>query len=131
MLPTVPIRITNMDATIPEGIDFVWNGNTVNSGPLQIHLDSAARDDGDNCGELDYQQNVARARFNVLIDFTGVSKLLVHATHCEWMQPIRAVLDSEGAITEDHNFGLNGPMEFSPHPFFGAEGVSAVILPGR
>jgi hypothetical protein len=131
MHPTVPINITKMEATIPEGIDFIWNGNTVNSGPLQIRLDSAAHHDDDNCGELDYQQNVARAQFNVVIDFTGVSKLLAQATHCEWMQPIRAVLHSEGVITEDHNFGLSGPMGFSPHPFFGSEGVSAVVLPGR
>jgi hypothetical protein len=128
---TVPINITKMDATIPEGIDFLWNGKTVKSGPLQIHLDGQARGEGENCGELDYQENMARARFNVVIDLTGISRLVAQATHCELMQPIRAVLHSEGVITEDHNFGLSGPMEFCPHPFFGAEGVSAVILPGR
>src|SRR5262249_35463208 len=94
-------------------------------------LDDKARGQGDNCGELDYQKNVARARFNVGIDFTGIARLLARAGDCGPMQPIRAVLHSDGAITEDDNFGLSGPMEVCPHPFFGAEGVSAVVLPGR
>jgi hypothetical protein len=131
MQPRVPINITKMDATITEGMDFLWNGCTVNSGPLQIHLDDKARGEGDNRGELDYQKKVARARFNVVIDLIGITRLLARTAHCEPMPPIRAVLHSEGVITEDHNFGLSGPMEVLPHPLFGAEGVSAVVLPGR
>ena len=131
MQPTVPIDITKMDATLTEGIDFLWNGCTLNSGPLRIHLDDQARGEGDNRGELDYQNNVARARFNVVIDVAGIARLLARATHCEPMQPIRAVLHSEGVITEDHNFGLSGPMEVRPHPLFGVEGLSVVVLPGR
>src|SRR5262249_55429598 len=115
-----------MDATIAEGFDFVWNGCTVNSGPLQIHLDDKARGDSDNRGVLDYQKNVARARLNVVIDFAGISRLLAHVE-----QPLRAVLNSEGVITEDHSFGLSGPMEVLPHPLFGPEGVSVMVLPGR
>src|SRR5262245_12517730 len=130
MQSAVPINITRMDATITEGIDLLWNGCTVNSGPLKIHLDEEARGEGDNHGELNYRNNLARARFNVVIDFTGIARLLA-AAHCEPMQPIRAVVHSEGVITEDHNFGLSGPMEVYPHPLFGAEGVSAVVLPGR
>jgi len=120
-----------MDATIPEGIDFVWNGRAINSGPLQVQLDNQARAEGDNRGELDYGTNVARARFNVRIDLSGVAKLLARAARCELIEPIRAVLHSEGVITEDHNFGLSGPMEVQPHPLFGTEGVSAAVLPGR
>src|SRR5262249_19307375 len=120
-----------MDATIEEGFDFVWSGRRVNSGPLKIHLDDKARGDGDNRGVLDYQKNVARARLNVMIDFTGIAKLLARAVHSELMQPLRAVLHSEGVITEDHNLGLSGPMEVLPHPLFGPEGVSAVVLPGH
>lgn len=130
MQPTVPINITKMDA-ITDGIDFTWHGRTINSGPLQIRLDDQAHGDGDNRGELDYQKNVARARFNVAIELSGISKLLTRATYCEPMAPIRAVLRSEGVITEDHNFGLSGPMEVRPHPLFGPEGVSALVLPGR
>src|SRR5215470_9786459 len=131
MQPTVPINITKMDATVTEGIEFRWNGCTVNSGPLRIHLDDQARGEDDNRGELNYEKNVARARFNVVIDFSGIARLLARATDRETMQPIRAVVHSEGVITEDHNFGLSGPMEFRPHPFFGPEGVSAMVLPGR
>jgi hypothetical protein len=131
MQPTVPINITKMDATITEGFDFLWNGCTVNSGPLKIHLDDKAHGEGDNRGVLDYQKNVARARLNLVIDLTGIARLLPRAAHCEPMQPLRAVLHSEGVITEDHNFGLSGPMEVLPHPFFGPEGVSAVVLPGH
>jgi hypothetical protein len=131
MQTTVPIQVTTMDATIPEGFVFQWNGRTVQSGPLRIHLDNQARGEGDNYGELDYEKNVARARFNIVIAFTGIARVLSHATHCEPMKPIRGVLHSEGVITEDHNFGLSGPMQFHPHPFFGAEGVSVAILPGR
>jgi hypothetical protein len=128
---TVPINITKMDATITEGFDFLWNGWTVNSGPLQINLDDKARREGDNRGVLDYQKNVARARLNVVIDLTGIAKLLARGAHCEPMQPLRAVLHSEGVIAEDHNFGLSGPMEVLPHPLFGPEGVSVVVLPGH
>jgi hypothetical protein len=123
MQPTVPINITKMDATIPEGFDFLWNGCTLNSGPLQIHLDDKARGEGDNSGVLDYEKNVARARFNVVIDFTGLARVMP-------MQPLRAVLYSEGTITEDHNFGLSGPMDVLPHPFIGPEGLLAAVLPG-
>jgi hypothetical protein len=131
MRATVAFDITKMDATIPEGIDLVWNGCTINSGPLQVHLDDQARATGDNCGELDYGTNLAHARFNVRIDLSGVAKLLASAAHCEPIEPIRGVLHSEGVITEDHNFGLSGPMEIQPHSLFGAEGVSILVLPGR
>jgi hypothetical protein len=120
-----------MDATIPEGISFVWNGYRINSGPLQVQLDDKACAEGDNCAELDYEVNVAHARFNVRTELSGVAKLLVAAAQCGPIEPIRAVLHSEGIITDDHNFGLSGPMEFQPHPLFGPEGVSAAILPGR
>jgi hypothetical protein len=131
MQPTIPINITKMEATITEGFDFLWDGCRVNSGPLQIHLDDKARGEGDNRGVLDYQKSVARARLNVVIDLTGIARLLPPAVPCEAMQPLRAVLHSEGVITEDHNFGLSGPMEVLPHPLFGPEGVSAVVLPGH
>ena len=130
MRATVPFGITKMDATIPEGINLVWNGCTINSGPLQVQLDDEARAEGDNRGELDYETNVARARFNVRIDLSGIRKLLTRAANCEPSESIRAVLHSEGVITEDHNFGLSGPMEVQPHPLFGA-GVSVAVLPGR
>src|SRR5262247_2275877 len=131
MQPTVSINITKMDATITEGFDFLWNGFRVNSGPLQIHLDDTTRGEGANRGVLDYQKNVARARLNVVIDLTGIARLLGRAAHCEAMQPLRAVLHSEGVITEDHNFGLSKPMEVLPHPLFGPEGVSVLVLPGH
>jgi hypothetical protein len=131
MLGTVPIGITKMEATIPEGIDLLVNGVKLNSGPLEVQLDHEARSAGDNRGELDYETNVARARFNVRIDMTGVAKLLAHVTQGGPVQPIRAVLHSEGVITHDHNFGLAGPMEIRPHPLFGTEGFSAAVLPGR
>jgi hypothetical protein len=130
MQVTVPFDITRMDATIPEGIDLVWNGCAVNSGPLQLRLDDQARAEGDNGGELDYRTNLARARFNVSIDLSNMAKLLSPATDCE-IQPIRAVLYSEGRVTADHNFGLSGPLEFHPHPLFGAESLLGAILPGR
>ena len=131
MQARVPFGITRMDATIPEGIDLVWNGCTINSGPLQVQLDDQAHAEGDNCGELDYESHLARARFNLRIDVSGLVKLLARTAYCEPIEPIRAILDSEGVVTEDHNFGLSGPMEVQPHPLFGAEGVSAAVLPGR
>jgi hypothetical protein len=130
MQGTVPFGITKMNATIPEGIDLVWNGCIINSGPLQVELDDEAAADGDNRGELDYETNVAHARFNVRIDLSGITKLLARAARCEPTEPIRAVLHSEGVITEDHNFGLSGPMEVQPHPLFGT-GISVAVLPGR
>ncbi len=117
MQPMVPINITRMDATITEGFDFVCDGRTLNTGPLQIHLDEKARGECDNRGVLDYRKNVARARLNLVIELTGI-------------EPLRAVLHSEGVITEDHNFGLSGPLEVLPHPLFGSEGLTAAVLPG-
>ena len=131
MQAAVPFAITKMKATIPEGVDLVWSGCTINSGPLQVQLDDRARAEGDNRGELNYATNVARARFNLKVDLSGVAKLLARAAHCGPLEPIRAVLYSEGVVTEDHNFGLSGPMEFQAHPLLGPEGVSAAILPGR
>jgi hypothetical protein len=129
MQSTVPFDVTKMNATIPEGIDLVWNECAINSGPLQVELDDQARGEGDNCGEFDYETKVARARFNVRIDVSSIPKLLARAAHCEPIEPIRAVLHSQGGITEDHNFGLSGPMEIQPHSLF--EVVSAAVLPGR
>lgn len=131
MQSTIPIDITKMQAAIPEGIDVLWNGRHVNSGPLEIHLDGQARGEDDNRGELNYESNVASARFNLTIDVRGIAKLVASATQYASMQPLRAVVQSEGVITEDHNFGLSGPVHFAPHPLFGAAGVSAMILPGR
>src|ERR1700758_3151310 len=71
MQARVPFGITSMKATIPEGINLVWNGCTINSGPLQVQLDDEARAEGDNRGELDYEANVAHARFNMRIDLSG------------------------------------------------------------
>ena len=130
MQATVPIDITQMDAIIPEGINLQLNGRTVNSGPLQVHLDDQARSDGDNRGELDYERNLARARFNVMIDMTSVARLLARAACGEAIQPIRAVLQGEGVITQDHNFGLAGPLEVQPHALFGDD-LPAAVLPGR
>ena len=130
MQPTVPINITKMDATIPEGFDFLWNGFRVNSGPLRVHLDDKSRGESDNRGVLDYEKNVARAQLHVVIDLSGIARLLARAAG-EAMQPLRAVMHAEGAIVENHNFGLSGPMEFSPHPLFGPEGVSVLVLPGH
>src|SRR5215831_11521885 len=79
MRATVPFDITKMDSTIPEGIDLLWNGCTINSGPLQVHLDDQARGAGDNRGELDYGTNLVHARFNVRIDLSSVAKLLASA----------------------------------------------------
>jgi hypothetical protein len=95
-----------------------------------VHIDKA-RGEGDNRGVLDYQKNVARARLNVVVALTGIARLLARAANCEPMPPLRAVLHWEGVITEDHNFGLSGPMEVLPHPLFGPEAVSAVVLPGH
>src|SRR5262249_60474247 len=105
----------------------VWNGCTINSAPLQVQLDDQAHAEGDNRGELDYATNVARGRFNLRIDLSRVVKLLARAAHGELIEPVRAVLHSEGVVTEDHNFGLSGPMEVQPHPLFGTEGVSAAV----
>jgi hypothetical protein len=131
MQATVSFDITRMDAAIPEGIDFVWNGCTVNSGPLLLQLDDQACAEGDNRGELDYETNMAHARFNVRIDLSNITTLLAGDLDPDLIQPIRAVLHSEGLVSEDHNFGLSGPLEFHPHPLFGAEGLSGAILPGR
>src|SRR2546426_12223176 len=118
MQATVLFGITKMNATIPEGIDFVWNGRAINSGPLQVQLDNQARAEGDNRGELDYGTNVARARFNVRIDLSGVAKLLARAARCEPIERIPAALHSEGGISEAHNFGLSGPGAYQPEPLF-------------
>lgn len=131
MRTTVPFDITEMDATIPEGIDLVWNGCRINSGPLHIQLDDQAHAEGDNRGEIDYETNFARARFNLKIDLAGVAKLLAQAADGDPIEPIRAVLHSEGVVTEDHNFGLSGPMLFQPNSFIGPEGISATVIPGR
>src|SRR5947208_2169917 len=102
MQATVPFGITKMDATIPEGIDFVWNGRAINSGPLQVQLDNQARAEGDNRGELDYGTNVARARFNVRIDLSGVAKLLARAARCELIERSRKIKGAYRGLSLAH-----------------------------
>lgn len=131
MHATVPFEVNSMKATIPEGIDFTWKGCSINSGPIHVTLDDQARAEGDNRGELDYDSNKARARFNLKMEFPALAKGIIGSALPELTQPIRGVLQSEGLITEDHNFGLSGPLEVQEHPLVDPQEVSASILPGR
>jgi hypothetical protein len=65
---------------------------------------------------------VARAQFNVKIELAGVAKLLTSAAHCEPIEPVRAVLHSEGAGKlggGTQELRLEGSYSFTPQNIAG------------
>ena len=121
--------VTQLSATVPDGVPITWRGTRMHSGPLVIALDvtgAASR------GVLDYGRHRARVEFHVALEFPELAELLRDlGVGSEFTRPVRAVLRSEGAIESDHSFALSGVCDVAPHALVPRETSGAAVLPGR
>jgi hypothetical protein len=125
----IAFRVTALNATAPEGVPVEWMGEEIPSGPLTIVLDDGPSGE-DSRGELDYARRHARAEFHVRIEMSELTDLLeALGVDPRLTRPVRAVVRSEGQITDDHSFVLTGPCQVEPHEVFG--GARATMLPGQ
>ena len=66
-MSSLRFTVRDVDVTIPEGIPVEVCGYRFPSGPVHITLDGEAPA-GSSGGSLDYEANVARARFRIQLD---------------------------------------------------------------
>jgi hypothetical protein len=120
--------VTQLDATVPEGVPVTWRGRRFDSGPLTIALSSPGR----SRGVLDYARRRARVEFHVRLHFPAFAETL-HDLGVDpaLAAPVEAVLISEGEILDDHSLALHGACDLSPHPLLPREATSAAVLPGQ
>lgn len=120
-------RVTDLVATVPEGVVVEWRGKTFSSGPLLIDLDETV----EGRGVLDYAQSRARAEFPVVIRFPEFADMLTSVgVDPSLSEPVHAVVTSEGDILEDHSFRFGGESELQPHELFPQVETSARVLSG-
>ncbi len=125
------LRITNLAASVPEGVTIEWQGKEYDSGPLTIRLDESGPDSAHQ-GVLDYSRRHAQAEFHVRLEFPEFTSVLeAVGLDPELTRPVRAVLHSEGEILEDHSFALSGHCDLGPHALLPSEETKASVLPGH
>jgi hypothetical protein len=124
----IDFRVSQLSATVPEGVPIRWQGKEFASGPLSIELDSAH----ESRGALDYSSGRAAAEFHVRLSFPELASLLEDAgVDPELTRPVFAVLRSEGDILPDHSFAFSGVCRLSAHELFPPDESRARVLPGR
>lgn len=124
-------RVSNLSASVPEGMRIEWRGRTYDSGPLTFQLDPESGH-GSSHGVLDYGRRHAQAEFHVQVafpEFAGVLDGL--GVDGQFTRPVRAVLRSEGPILDDHSFVLSGACDIDPHALLPREKTTATVLPGQ
>jgi hypothetical protein len=122
-------RVTALHASVAEGVPLEWLGKQLHSGPLWIELEEDAGVE-ESRGELDYAQGRAAAEFHVRVAMPELTELLqTLGVRAELLKPIRAIVQSEGRILEDHSFNLIGTCRMEPHDLF--NGAEARMLPGH
>ncbi len=125
---SVTFQVTNMAASVPEGVPILWEGQEISSGPLLLELDPDAPP---SYGTLDYASRRARVEFRVQMRFPEFAgTMLALGLPPELAAPARAVIRSEGDILEDHSFALSGRSEIRPHDLFSPDETAASVLPG-
>src|SRR6266700_1971196 len=72
-LDLITFRVSQLAATVPEGVSIEWQGREFNSGPLAIELDE---DGPASIGLLDYSRDRAQADFHVRLAFPELASLL-------------------------------------------------------
>lgn len=124
-------HVSNLTATVPEGLRIHWQGREFASGPLTVELDQDG-DHGSSHGVLDYGCRRAQAEFHVQLMFPQFAEELDGlGVDVELTRPVRAVLRSEGAILDDHSFVLSGACAIHPHALLPRGETAATVLPGQ
>jgi hypothetical protein len=127
----VKFSVSDLSASVPEGLTIEWRGREFASGPLTVEL---APDGGGehSHGVLDYGKRRARAEFYVQVGFPRFAEELEQLeVDRELTRPVRAVIRSEGAILDDHSFVLSGACDIQPHALLPREKTAASVLPGQ
>ncbi len=125
----VKFQVTELAASVAEGVSIEWQGQEFNSGPLTIELDENGRR---SVGILDYSRRRAEAELHVRLAFPElVSMLESLGVDPELTRPVCAVLHSEGEILDDHSFALSGRCELAPHEILSSAETAASVLPGQ
>ena len=123
----ITFQVTDLVAQVPDGVPLQWQGAELDSGPLHLELASDA-----SRGVLDYDAGRAQVEFHVLLSFPVlVDELRGLGVDEDLLQPVRAVLRSEGPIRDDHRLALSGHAELEPHGLFPAEESGAAMLDGH
>jgi hypothetical protein len=124
-------NVTELAATVPEGVPITWRGREFASGPLAIEL-SPGEAGLTSQGVLDYTNGRARAEFHVRLRFPKFAETLEDlGVDPALTKPVQAVLRSEGGILDDHSFALSGACELEPHGLLPRETTRAAVLPGQ
>ena len=124
-------HVSNLTASVPEGLTIRWRGREFASGPLTVELDPEG-DPGRSHGVLDYGRRRAHAEFHVRVAFPEFAAVLDElGVDGELARPVRATLRSEGAILGDHSFVLSGACDIHPHALLPREKTAATVLPGQ
>jgi len=124
---SVAVRVTRLEAVVPEGVPVRWQGNLIPSGPLAVTLDPEHESEG----QLDYGSGRASVEFHVQLSFSELARALDGLGVDRAMtEPVRAVIRSKGKILPDHSFMLSGACELRPHALFDPQATHAAVLPG-
>lgn len=117
------VEVTRLEASVPAGVPVRWRGREFSSGPLTATLDASSK------GVLDYSSGRAAIDFRVKLDFPEFAAVMRDLGLEEsFTAPLKATIESRGAILDDHSFSLDGPCHVSPHALM--DGAAARMLPG-
>lgn len=130
MRDAVPFEVTDLRAAVPEGVPFRWQGMELSSGPLAFKLDRAWQ----SFGVMNYAARKVSVRYHVALDSPAlVASFCALGVARDMVAPLRAVLDAEGGILEDHGFdgGIRGRCEIGDIGLLApGERLLAEVLPG-
>ena len=127
----VNFKITNFAAKVDERVPVEWQGKEFDSGPLTVELDKRVSSNA-NRGVLNYSQRRAQAEFRLRLRFPELANTLeALGVDPELVQPVSAVLHSEGEILDDHSFEFSGRCDLASHALFPSEETRACVLRGR
>jgi hypothetical protein len=127
----VKFVVTDLSASVPEGVTLEWRGREFASGPLTVELAAEGGSERSQ-GELDYGSRRAHVEFHVQVGFPRFAEELDGlGVEAELTRPVRAVLRSEGVILDDHSFVLSGACDIKPHALLPREETAASVLPGQ
>jgi hypothetical protein len=130
MRDAVPFEVTDLHAAVPEGIPFRWHGMELSSGPLAFKLDRAWQ----SFGVMNYAARKVSVRYHVALESPAlIASFCALGVSRDMVVPLRAVLDAEGGILEDHGFdgGIRGRCEIGDIGLLApGERLLAEVLPG-